>query len=104
MGVPVVGLAIGRRPANVGDDRADPDGREAQLLDVVELLDQRLVCPAAVLAVVDVAGGGRIGRPCEAVGNDLPSEQAEEGSGQTPCERRPKLVPKDGTASEGRTW
>ena len=67
----MVGLAIGRRAPDVGDDRRDPHGGEAHLLDIVELVDEGRVRAAAVLAVVDVAGGRHVRRPGKAVGDDL---------------------------------
>ena len=70
--VSMIRIAISSFTAQLGCDRRDPDGIEAHVLDVVEVVLDSFESPAAVEAVGGVARGrGAAICACEAVGEDL---------------------------------
>ena len=70
--IPMISVTVGSVPAQLRSHGRDPDGIEAHVLDVVEVVLDSFKGAAAVDAVGGVAGGGGAAIcACEAVGEDL---------------------------------
>jgi len=69
--IAVVSLSVNSKAFDVGNNWRDPEGVEAQVLNVVEFVDDALVGAATVFTVIGYALGGTSTLECKPVGQDL---------------------------------
>ena len=69
--LPLIRFAIGSLVFKIFDDGGYPDGVEAHGLNVVEVVDDAVPCPAAIFSSICVARAALVVRSREPVGDNL---------------------------------